>query len=51
MNQVLCVTKIRHENDMTDHTSAIYVENDTKLLWPIKSSANYDENQIEQLHD
>ena len=51
MNQVLCVTKTRHENDMTNHTSVIYVENDTTLLWLIKSGANYDENQIEQLHD
>ena len=51
MNQVLSMTKIRHENDMIDHTGAIYAKNNTKLSWPIRSGANCDENQIRQLHD
>ena len=46
MNQVLFVTKTRHENDVTDHTCAIYTKNDTKISWSIRLGANYDENQI-----
>ena len=44
MNCVLFLTKTRHENDLTDHTSVIYIENDTNLSWLIRSGANYDEN-------
>ena len=25
--------KTRHDNDVTDHTSSLYVENETELLW------------------
>ena len=43
------MTKTKQDNDMTDHMSLVYVENDIELLWPIKSGANSDENHIEQL--
>ena len=36
---------------MTNCVGAVYVENNTKLSWPIKSSVDYDENQIGQLRD
>ena len=36
--------KTKMHNDMTDHTSEVYVENDIELLWLIGSGANYDEN-------
>ena len=31
---------------MTDHISIVYVENETKLLWPIEPNADYDKNHI-----
>ena len=43
--------KTRQDNDMTKHTSAVYAENVTELLCPIKLSAVYDENQIGQKCD
>ena len=39
--------KIGKENDMTDYIGVIYVENDIELLWLIRSSVVYDENQTE----
>lgn len=48
---VQSVMKTRHDNDVTHHTSAIYVENDTELSWPIGSVTDYDRNQIEQQCD
>ena len=36
---------------MTDHTGAIYVENETELSWSIGSGVVYDENHIGQLRD
>ena len=38
------VMKTKMHNDMTDHTSEVYVENDIELLWLIGSGANYDEH-------
>lgn len=43
--------KKRHDNDVTDCISVIYVENDTEFLWSIRLSVDYDEDQIGQLHD
>lgn len=45
------VTKIEHDNNVTDCTSAFYVENDTKLLWLIEPNADCDENQIRHQRD
>ena len=45
------MTKIKHDNDMINHTGATYVEYDTKLLWPIRLGVDYDENQIGQWRD
>ena len=36
--------KTRHDNDVTDHTSSLYVENETELLWPILWGTVYDED-------
>ena len=38
--------KTRQNNDMTYHTGGVYAENGNELSWQIRSSANYDENQI-----
>ena len=43
------VTKTRQDNDVIHHIGAAYVENNTKLSWPIKLGANYDEKHIGQL--
>ena len=44
--QVWSVTKTNRDNDVTDHTSAVYVENETELSWSIGSGADYGENKI-----
>ena len=36
---------------MTNHTSMIYAENETKLSWSIELGAIYDKNKIGQWHD
>ena len=36
--------KTRQDNDVIDHTSAVYVENNTKLSWHAGLGANYEEN-------
>ena len=51
LNRLLSVTKARHDNEVTDHTGAIYVENNTKLSWAIRLGADCDENQVGQLCD
>lgn len=38
--------KTRWDNDMTDHTCAVYDENDIELFWPIGLGVDNDENQI-----
>ena len=39
------------DNNMANCTGVVYNENNTELLWPIRLGVDYDENQIEQLHD
>ena len=36
--------KTRKDKNMINCTSAFYVENDTKLSWPIRLGVVYDEN-------
>ena len=36
--------KTRKDNDVTDCISAVYVEYDIELSWPIRSGVIYDEN-------
>ena len=36
--------KTKQDNNMTDHMSAFYVENETKLSWLIKPGVICDEN-------
>ena len=43
--------KTKMYNDMTNHTSAIYTENDNELSQLIVLGAICDENQTEQWHD
>ena len=38
--------KTKQDNDMSNHTSAIYTEKETELSWPIGPSAVCDENQL-----
>ena len=51
LNWVQFVTKTREDNDMTDHTGAVYVENDTKLSWSIELGVDSYEKEIGQLRD
>ena len=41
-DQVRSVTKTRHDNNVTNCTSAVYVENNTKVSWLIESGVIYD---------
>ena len=51
-DQVQSITKTkRKDNDVTDHTGAVYTENDIELSWPIGSGADAYENKIGQLCD
>ena len=43
--------KTRQDNDLTNHLGEFYTENDATLMLPIRSGADYDKNQIGQLHD
>lgn len=43
--------KTKQENDLIDHATVFYFKNDTKLSWWIRSSDDYDVNQIVELRD
>ena len=43
-DRVRSTMKTKQENNVTNHKGAIYIEIDTKLLWPIRPDANCDEN-------
>ena len=51
LDQVLYVTKTKHDKDVTDHIRTIYVENETKLSWSIRRGVINYENQIGQRCD
>ena len=34
----------KEDNDVIDHIGVVYVKNDTKLSWSIKSGGDCDEN-------
>ena len=36
--------KTRKDNYVTNHTNLVYIENEAKLLWSIKSGPIYHEN-------
>ena len=36
--------KTIQDNDLIDHPSVFNTESDTKILWPIESGVDYDEN-------
>ena len=38
------MTKTKQDNDVTNLTGVVYAENDNDLSWPIRSSADYNEN-------
>ena len=40
----------KQDNDVINHTSTVYDENEIGLSWPIGLGVNCDENQIGQLH-
>ena len=50
-SQVQFVRKVIQDNDMTDRTSAVYIENEIELSWLIGPGAVYDKNQVGQQHD
>ena len=45
-NPVRSMMKTRQDDDIIDHTGVVYAKNKTKLSWPIKPTAFYDENHI-----
>ena len=45
------MTKTIQDNDVTNHASAIYAENNTELSWSIGSGTDCDENQLGQPRD
>lgn len=50
-DQVQSIMKTREDNNMTNRTSEVYVENDIELSCPIRIGVDSDENQIGQLCD
>ena len=50
-NRVQSVMKTRQDNNMTNCTSVIYVEDETKLLCLIGLGVIYDKNQTRQRRD
>ena len=44
LDRMESMMKTREDNDVIDHIGVVYIKNDTKLLWPIRLGANYDEN-------
>lgn len=42
--KVQSMMKVTQDNDGTDHTSMVYTENETKLLWLIRQGRIYDES-------
>ena len=50
-DQVQSIMKTREDNNMTNRTGEVYVENDIELLCPIRTGADSDEKQIGQLRD
>ena len=51
LDQVQFVMKAKENNNVTNCTIAVYAKNSVELSWPIRPSANYDENQIDELRD
>ena len=45
LNRVPTMTKTRNNNYVTNHIDMTYIENETKLLWPIELGVVCDENQ------
>ena len=45
-NLVQFVTKTKQDNNMIYHIGAVYVENETKLLWSNELGTIFNENQI-----
>ena len=50
-DQVWFVMKTKQNNDMTDHTDAVYIKNEIELPWLIVPGLVYDEYQIGQRYD
>ena len=51
LDRVLCMKKIRQDNDMTGHVGLFYTKIKIELLGPICLGVVYDENQIGQRRD
>ena len=47
LERVWSVMKTREDNDLTDHLSVFYSENDIELMLLIRSSADSNENQMD----
>ena len=45
------MTKMKQDNNVIDHTSLLYTENETELSCPIGQGTVYDQNQMGQRRD
>lgn len=45
-NRLQSMTKIRHDNDMTNYIGIVYPKIETELSWSMRQDATYHENQI-----
>ena len=43
--------KPNRKNNVIDHIDAVYVKNETNMLWSMGLDVDYDENQIRQQRD
>ena len=50
-DRVRSVTKIRHNNNVTDRIGTVYAENENELSWPIRQGVVYDKNDTQQWRD
>ena len=50
-DRVSIVTKTKEDNNVTKRADAVYIKNETKLLWPIEPGPVSNEGQIRQWRD
>ena len=50
-DSVRSMTKMRHDNDVTNRTSLLYAKNETEFSWVIWHGTVYDKDQTWHRHD
>ena len=41
--------KTKQDNDVTNHTSVVYIEIETKLSWPIRKNVVYHKKKLDRM--